>query len=296
MSENESNNSAMTPELSPGNTGVLPPAQEEAVFENVNSGENNNSPLGNAANVVEVPATAVNSLPASAAPAASAAPGGKRPFKEEQAEEMAKLKSAIATAGTAVKAKAPVAAKLASARIRGDAAYEDMFSKAVSGTNIASAYETNATRKRKAAAAKRRETARAPRNSSVGMAPATVINTTARSRGVNGTAQTNMRRSTAMGSQTNMRRGNIVNSSALSSTVDSVVQMIGSIEEQIRELKRTVKTLKMRRPAAPRAKPAASLAALPPLPAAPEAFNAGLNTIPEGEENGEFTGTAPPPL
>jgi len=282
MSQNESNTSAMTPENSPGNTGVLPPAEENAVFENVDANNSNNSPLGDMANAVEVPASAVNSLP-SAAPTAT----GKRPFKQEQAEEMERLKSAIATAGTAVKAKAPVAAKLASARIRGDAAYEDMFSKAVAGTNIATAYETNATRKRKAAAAKKRQTLR---NSSVAAAPSTVIDTSARSRGVNGTSQTNMRRGTAMASQTNMRRGNIVNSSALGTTVDSVVQMLSSIEAQFKEVKRVVKTLKMKRPPTARSKPAASLAGLPPLPTPGVAtgMNVGLNTIPEGEENSTY--------
>jgi hypothetical protein len=291
MSENESNTSAMTPENSPGNTGVLPPAEENAVFENVDANNSNNSPLGDMANAVEVPASAVNSLPSALNSLPSAAPTatGKRPFKQEQAEEMQRLKSAIATAGTAVKAKAPVAAKLASARIRGDAAYEDMFSKAVAGTNIASAYETNATRKRKAAAAKKRQTLR---NSTVAAAPSTVIDTSARSRGVNGTSQTNMRRGMAMASQTNMRRGNIVNSSALGSAVDSVVQMLSSIEAQFKEVKRVVKTLKMKRPPTARSKSAASLAGLPPLPTpgadAYTGMNVGLNTIPEGEENSTY--------
>ena len=299
---------------------VVPPETEESgEFENVNvegmEESNSNSPLRNNT-AVEVPATALNAVPA--------ANTGKRPFKMEQADELAKLKNAIASAGTAVKAKAPVAAKLASARLKGDPMYQNMFENATRGENISVKYETNATRRRKnRAKAKKQGTVvntslppvpqtkkekgkksifsrnnsarnNSARNNSASVVPP-VVPPVARStmkKAKNMGSQASVRGVAAM-SQTNLRYKNMLNTQAISGTVDAVLDIAESIEKQMGEMKRMIRTLKAKRPRAPRVKAAAvnagtngennSLLGLSPLPAPPGGLNVGqgLSAIPE---------------
>lgn len=276
-----------------GNTGVLPPAEEESAnFENVNTGlnnqaaaeasNNNNSPLGDNLNAVEVPESAMPSTMGTKAKRPQSA--AQQRTIATQAEERATLKSA----GVA-KPSVAMVATLASMRSKGDPKYNSAFANAVAGKPLNSY--------------------RAPKTAKKGR-KATVINTTVRN--ANGTTNaTNFMGSTAANIRTN--------NGAASDTIQSIQTMGESAISTVREMMRLSTTLtkelaktnnsaglarasewksnlaplsslrnmsraKPKKPRASRKKKTNSLMGLPPLPNAP----AGLNTIPE-ENNGAYT-------
>ena len=155
----------------------------------------------------------------------------KLSFKEEQAEEFAKLKAAIAEKGSTATAKAPDAAKLASARLKGNPNYKRMFENATAGKKIAELYESNATAKRKAKANAKRA--------------ATVTSTTAAKN--NSAPLKTAKKSKSKVKNTveaNLRGSNVPNTGAMNAKVDYIVSIASGISVQVNELMRFAKTLK----------------------------------------------------
>jgi len=196
-----------------GNTGVLPPAEEESAnFENVNTemnnqapaeaSNNNNSPLGNNLNAVEVPESAMPAATGTKAKRPQSA--AQQKTIATQAEERATLKSA----GVA-KPSVAMVATLASMRSKGDPKYNTAFANAVAGKPLNSY--------------------RAPKTAKKGR-KATVINTTAR----NNTA-TNFMGSAAANIRTN--------NGAASDTIQSIQTMGESAISTVREMMRLSTTL-----------------------------------------------------
>jgi hypothetical protein len=239
---------------------------------------NNNSPLGNNLNAVEVPESAMPATTGTKAKRPQSA--AQQKTIATQAEERATLKSA----GVA-KPSVAMVATLASMRSKGDPKYNSAFANAVAGKPLNSY--------------------RAPKTAKKGR-KATVINTTA----TNNTA-TNFMGSTAA----NIRTNNGAASDTIQSIQTMGESAISTVREMMRlsttltkELAKTnnsaglarasewksnlaplsslrnMSRSKPKKPRASRKKKMNSLMGLPPLPAAP----AGLNTIPE-ENNGAFT-------
>jgi len=294
-----------------GKTGILPPEGEESAnFENVNTGveeagveeagveetgmenngveetavNNSNSPLGDTLDAVELPESAMPSVPAMTTKVKRTQSAAQQKTIAAQADERAILKSA----GVA-KPSVAMVATLASMKAKGDSKYNSAFANAVAGKPLNS-YRTT-------------KTAKKSRN-------ATVTNTTAKNTNRNANL-TNFMGSTAA----NVR----ANNGAAASTVKSIQTMGESAISTVREMMRLSTTLtkelaktnnsaglaranewksnlaplsslrnmsraKPKKPRASRKKKANSIMGLPPLPAAP----AGLNTIAE-ENNGAFT-------
>jgi hypothetical protein len=268
------------------NTGVFPPQEENSGFESVEGttpvqenntsanssveanngagaeaaeGQNNaGAAVQNTANAVQVPATALT--------------GVKRSFKDEQAEEFTKLKAAIAAQGSSLKAKATDAAKLASARLKGNPSYQRMFENATAGKKIAELYQNNASAKRRAKInARKTASAVVTNNTAVnlglktakksrGKAAATVTNSTAAKNNAatvtnNSAALKTAKKSrgkpknTGFSTQTNLRGINLPNTGAMNAKVDSIVSMAAAISTQVKELMTLAKTLKSGRAA-----------------------------------------------
>lgn len=327
------------------NTGVLPPEGEESAnFESVNAGanagvnnaepvlesvegSNGNTPLGNAPeSAVEVPATALNAEPNTVAnvtnaapepePTATVAPTATKAKKPQSAKQLgtiaaqAQERASLKSAGVA-KPSVAMVATLASMRSKGDAKYNTAFANAVAGKPLNS-YRTAKTQKKSKKNATVTNSTAGPdgvfsRNAMNG------VNTSKRktaknkkAKGVNSGTQS-YSKGTAAASQTFMRNRNIVNSNALNSKIDAVLDMADSIGKQMGEMKRVIKTLKAKRPSAARTSRSKnmgrkntvgsnSLLGLPPIPPVPTDFNMDLSTIQEGNENNNGNnGFTPPP-
>jgi len=316
---------------------------------NANSSEEsansaNTPPITNTA--LEVAPTELNAVAPTQTNTAAARPF-KELQKEEMLKLQEAITSAgTVVKGKPLVAKATVASKLASARKSGNPEYNTMFQNAVRGEDIGSKYETNASRARKnRAKAKKlgtvtnttvkntkgkkgifsRNTAvNAAVNVAANVAPAPTAKkstkaSTKTSRGVNSGTQSNFRgvnsgtqasfRGVAASAQTNMKNKNILNSVAMSGTVDAVLDIAESIGKQLGEMKRMIKTLKAKRtrgPAktktakAPKAANGAaaaensSLLGLGPLPGSN--VGSSLSTIQEvsSENNNNNNGFTPP--
>jgi hypothetical protein len=307
------------------NTGVLPPEGEEsAEFENVSAGaegsntnSNSNTPLGNgpATNVLEVPPAAMNAAEPPAinnteAPAMNTMPQtkGKKPQSAAQQQTIAKQaeeRAALKNAGLA-KPKIDVVATLASMKAKGDTKYNTAFANAVAGRPLNSYRTAKKTRGRK-------NTVINATNGPAGIfsrnAAGNVVNSSMRNtkkmkkKGVNSGSQATTR-GTAASIQTNMRNRNIMNSTAMTGTVDAILDIAESIGKQMGEMKRMIKTLKTKRPRAPRAAASNSMLSLPPTSAETALFppptglamNRALPSIPEeGEKNNNDNNAFTPP-
>jgi hypothetical protein len=279
------------------NTGVFPPQEENSGFESIegqtppaenNEGSNSVEPVNAAqvnaeqvnaeqANAGEVNAEQANAGEVNTANAvsvpATALTGVKRTFKEEQAEEFAKLKAAIEAQGTGIKAKAPDAAKLASARLKGNPSYQRMFENATAGKKISELYQNNATAKRRAKINAKKAASAIVTNNTVGKNIAALTNSsigskTAKKRRGKAATVTNSTvgnnnsallktakpsrtktKNTGFSTQTNLRGINLPNTGAMNAKVDSIVSMASAISAQVKELMTLAKTLKSGRAA-----------------------------------------------
>ena len=194
------------------NTGVLPPMTEEnnAQFEDVNAAnDDTDTPLGDAPDALEVPATTVSELPNIPSTFNSAMPSvkGKRQQTaaqketiQRQAEERQKLKNA----GVA-KPSVAMVATLASKKAKGDPSYDSIFANAVAGKPLTQ-YRAP-------------KTAKKGRNS-------TVLNTT-------------MRNNAPMNMAANVR----ANNGAAKNTIDSIQAMGETAISTVREMMRLSTTL-----------------------------------------------------
>jgi hypothetical protein len=200
------------------------------------------------------------------------------------------------------------AAKLASARIKGDPRYEQMRQDAVNGKSIKNIYKTNATKKRLATlASKKAPTAVSKRvkkgkNANTGAVPTSFMdpNSTGIETQTNAapsfrpfSTQTNRSKYRTFETQTNAV--NIANTNATNSTVDAAMTLTTSLKslvmKEVGEIQRLLKTLKRKAPKGRGTRTASRLASLPSPPAF--ANNAGLTTVlEENNDNNSFT---PPP-
>jgi hypothetical protein len=276
--QNESNNEGQTPPM-PTQNSYTPSTENSASNEN-------NSPLGNApaeenvgegngVNAVEVPSAAMNTVgqsntgtvsPLNAVNSVlSQTPVAKKAQTAAQKKKINTQKSvynSLVAAGVAkphIRVTAPLAAMGMD-----NPNYQAAFNAVVanSGRSFPNQYRVTTRKKRPAKGN-------------------TVVNATTptASRGVNSGIQATSR-GVGMSIQTNMRNRNIVNSNAVSGTVDILLGMADTIQKELTTMKQMMKTLKARPPARKRTVKKKNQA------------NSGLSTVAEGNEENNSEGNS----
>jgi hypothetical protein len=294
-------------------SGILPPEQE-ATFENASnegatpppvsrpflpgtvneeSGEDNNSALGNASNVVEVPPSGLNAVSetnASLAVLNSAAPTATGKTKRAQTvaqkktmQNQAAERQALKDAGVA-KPSVAMVATLASMKAKGDSRYESAFANAVSGKALGSY------RPEKTAKAPKAKKGNTVLNTTLGLTSSTpaATNFMAASPAANARANSGMAKNAMQGIE---EMG--------ASACDTIRKMVAASKTLCKELAKTNNSAGLTRALN-------GLAGLPPLPLSsnatkkkrrmPKKKNAAqtsLSTIPEASEENTTFGTLP---